>query len=234
MLPPALSISLTEQQMLEWGWRIPFLISALPGAISMWGRNRIPESDAFVETAGEGETSRSRFGLLELLKEHHLGLLVGFGATATMRFAPPFWTITAVLEPTSADNLLVATSCQMVGLAVTPLAAIVTDRYAARRNHAHGHAQSLHRGAPPRYANTAPISPPADSPCKTLQQISKAKPKSSAPLRKYLPGGRPCPTVARIMPPRESLRPRLSATYLSTNPPMGRATKVVANPNLTC
>ena len=56
MLPPALSISLTEQQMLEWGWRIPFLISALPGAISMWGRNRIPESDAFVETAGEGET----------------------------------------------------------------------------------------------------------------------------------------------------------------------------------
>lgn len=132
VLVALLSSSLTHQQMLEWGWRIPFLISAIPGAISMWGRNRIPETDTFLEIGGEGETSRSRFGFLELLKEHRLSLLVGFGAcfaTATMWFAPPFWTVTAVLELESADNLWVGNSCQLIGLAVTPVAAMVTDRY---------------------------------------------------------------------------------------------------------
>eukprot|EP00439_Symbiodinium_sp_Y106_P020549 s2018_g2.t1 len=87
LLVALLSSSLTDQQMLEWGWRIPFLISAIPGAISMWGRNRIPETDTFLEIGGEGATSRSRFGFFELLKEHRLSLLVGFGAcfaTATM------------------------------------------------------------------------------------------------------------------------------------------------------
>mmetsp|Transcript_27596 Transcript_27596/g.65535 ORF Transcript_27596/g.65535 Transcript_27596/m.65535 type:complete len:223 (-) Transcript_27596:328-996(-) len=66
-----------------------------------------------------------------------------------------------------------------------------------------------------RYEDTAPISPPADNPCKALQQMRNTKPKSFAPPRKYLPGRSPWPTVATIIPPRErfteSLRPMLSA-----------------------
>ena len=35
---------LGSELMLVWGWRVPFLISALPSALAIWGRMRIPET----------------------------------------------------------------------------------------------------------------------------------------------------------------------------------------------
>mmetsp|Transcript_27138 Transcript_27138/g.43482 ORF Transcript_27138/g.43482 Transcript_27138/m.43482 type:complete len:330 (-) Transcript_27138:37-1026(-) len=35
--------------MLDWGWRIPFLIVLVPGLISLWGRHGLPETEIFLE-----------------------------------------------------------------------------------------------------------------------------------------------------------------------------------------
>lgn len=56
----------------------------------------------------------------------------GVCATATMWYAPPFWTLTAVLwQLDPSDTLWVGTSCQLVAIAVTPVAGWFTDRYGA-------------------------------------------------------------------------------------------------------
>ncbi|CAE8740863.1 unnamed protein product [Polarella glacialis] len=40
---------LGPEAMLDWGWRIPFLIVIVPGLISFWGRHGLPESEIFLE-----------------------------------------------------------------------------------------------------------------------------------------------------------------------------------------
>lgn len=67
----------------EWGWRIPFLLSALLVAISVYIRLRMQESPLFSKIKAEGKTSKNpikeSFGKKENLK---LVLLALFGATA--------------------------------------------------------------------------------------------------------------------------------------------------------
>ena len=45
-----LSATLSDEQFLAWGWRVPFLISALLIAIGMWIRLTVAESPIFQET----------------------------------------------------------------------------------------------------------------------------------------------------------------------------------------
>ena len=120
---------LGPELMLVWGWRVPFIFSALPGAVALWGRNRIQETEIFLS---EAEESSALDSLSELLGRYPLALLVGTGgvcAAATMWFAPPFWTITAVLKDLGpADALWVGNCCQLVGLAITPLAGWLSDK----------------------------------------------------------------------------------------------------------
>jgi len=40
---------LGPEAMLDWGWRIPFLIVLVPGLISLWGRHGLPETEIFLE-----------------------------------------------------------------------------------------------------------------------------------------------------------------------------------------
>jgi MFS family permease len=67
----------------DWGWRIPFLLSALLVAVSIYIRLRMKESPLFSKIKAEGKISknpiRESFGKKENLK---LVLLALFGATA--------------------------------------------------------------------------------------------------------------------------------------------------------
>jgi len=40
---------LGPERMLEWGWRLPFLVALAPGLLTLWGRSHLPESAEFVE-----------------------------------------------------------------------------------------------------------------------------------------------------------------------------------------
>ncbi|CAJ1377754.1 unnamed protein product [Effrenium voratum] len=122
-----LNSCLGPELMLTWGWRVPFLLSA----IAMWGRNRIQESEVFIDEVESDTKSVCSVG--ELVRNHPGSLLVGIGAvaaTATMWFSPPFWTLSALMSDLgAADALWVGNSCQLVGLAVTPLAGLLADYF---------------------------------------------------------------------------------------------------------
>ncbi|CAL1127212.1 unnamed protein product [Cladocopium goreaui] len=131
-----LNQALGSEAMLVWGWRIPFLFSALPGALAMWGRNRIQETDVFLSEVRNDEGHKQQHvckSIMELLIHYPVVLLIGIlgvCCAATMWFAPPFWSINAVLGHLAAsDALWVGLCCQLVGLAVTPVAGWFTDLY---------------------------------------------------------------------------------------------------------
>jgi len=74
---------LGEEAFSAWGWRIPFLISALLLAVSLWIRMQLAESPVFQQMKAEGKTSKAplteafaRWGNLKLV------LIVLMGAVA--------------------------------------------------------------------------------------------------------------------------------------------------------
>ncbi|MBV6271655.1 MFS transporter [Alcaligenaceae bacterium CGII-47] len=76
-------VTLGEEAFLDWGWRVPFLISVLLLGISVWIRLRLHESPAFKKMKDEGTISKApikeSFGQWKNLK---LVLLALFGLTA--------------------------------------------------------------------------------------------------------------------------------------------------------
>src|SRR3954471_6157549 len=51
--------SLGEESFLDWGWRIPFLMSAVLLAVSVWMRAKLAESPAFARLREEGEIAKA-------------------------------------------------------------------------------------------------------------------------------------------------------------------------------
>ncbi|MEZ2740562.1 MFS transporter [Comamonas jiangduensis] len=75
--------TLGEEKFVDWGWRIPFLVSILLLAVSVWIRMTLHESPAFQKMKAEGKTSKAplteSFGQWKNLK---IVLLALFGLTA--------------------------------------------------------------------------------------------------------------------------------------------------------
>jgi len=72
-----------ETDFLEWGWRIPFLLSAILLGVSIWIRLRLAESPLFAKMKAEGTQSKAplteAFGTWSNAK---IAILALFGATA--------------------------------------------------------------------------------------------------------------------------------------------------------
>jgi MFS family permease len=102
----------------EWGWRIPFLVSILLLAISVWIRLSLNESPAFQKMKSEGKTSKAplseSFGQWKNLKIVLLALL---GLTAgqavvwyTGQFQALFFMTTMAKVDVTTANLMIAAS----------------------------------------------------------------------------------------------------------------------------
>ncbi|NYT56740.1 MHS family MFS transporter [Eoetvoesia caeni] len=72
---------LNEAQFMAWGWRIPFLASALLVAIGTYIRLHIDETPDFKQNVREGKIER--FPVLETVRRHPKDLLIGLGARIT-------------------------------------------------------------------------------------------------------------------------------------------------------
>lgn len=108
--------TLSEEAFLDWGWRIPFLISVVLLGISVWIRMRLNESPAFRKMKEEGGGSKSpikdSFGRWSNLK---IVLLALFGLTAGQAvvwytgqfYALFFLTKTLAIEANTA-NIMIA------------------------------------------------------------------------------------------------------------------------------
>ena len=114
----ALRLSMTPATFAEWGWRVPFLVSIVLLAVSIWIRLQLAESPAFQKMKEEGTGSKAplteAFARWENIK---IGLIALFGGTAGQAvvwytgqfYALFFLTQTLKLDGTTA-NLLIAFS----------------------------------------------------------------------------------------------------------------------------
>ncbi len=82
-----------EQRFLEWGWRVPFLVSVVLLIISVWLRFKLSESPAFAKLKEEGAVStaplREAFGRWDNLKRvliAFLGIMCAQGAVWYLSF----------------------------------------------------------------------------------------------------------------------------------------------------
>lgn len=67
-----LAVTLTKEQLYEWGWRIPFILGLFIAPVGLYIRGRLPE------TIQQGETHRSAGAVLGNLLRHHSGaVLIG-------------------------------------------------------------------------------------------------------------------------------------------------------------
>ena len=113
-----LRLSMSADAFKEWGWRIPFLVSIVLLAVSIWIRLQLSESPAFVKMKEEGTSSKAplteAFGNWDNAK---IALLALFGGTAGQAvvwytgqfYALFFLTQTLKIDGTTA-NILIAVS----------------------------------------------------------------------------------------------------------------------------
>ncbi len=74
--------SLTEAQLFSWGWRLPFLASAVLVLVGLYIRLQLVETPAFKRSLAQGE--RVRVPFLVVLTQYPLRLVLGtLGATCT-------------------------------------------------------------------------------------------------------------------------------------------------------
>lgn len=131
-----LTSSLSDTQLLAWGWRVPFLASALLVFVGLYVRLRLTETPAFQRAIENHE--RVRVPMLTVVRNHPRALVLGtFAATATfvlfylMTVFSLSWATSALKFPRSEFLVL-----QMIGVlffgAAIPIAALLGDRWTRR------------------------------------------------------------------------------------------------------
>ena len=90
-------LTLGEKEFAAWGWRIPYAMSGILLAISVWIRLKLSESPAFVRMKAEGKTSKAplteSFGQWSNLKIVILALIGATAGQAVVWYTGQFYTL---------------------------------------------------------------------------------------------------------------------------------------------
>lgn len=126
--------ALPEPELLSWGWRIPFFLSAVVVLVGFWVRRTLPETPAFKE---EAQHQDDRLPLTVLFQEHKANLVrVIFAALVSV-----ISTIFSVFTLSYAVNtmhlprstmLTVLVLANVVALCAIPMFAALSDRIGRR------------------------------------------------------------------------------------------------------
>ena len=130
----SLSHFTTREEFLSWGWRIPFLLSAVLVVVGLWIRLRIFETPAFTRSIEKGE--RVRIPFLSVLRHHPGALVAGIFSLLSTFVMFYLMTVFALGWGTvhlhySRESLLLV---QMAGVLCFALLIPVSARYADRRS----------------------------------------------------------------------------------------------------
>ena len=109
---------LGEEAFAAWGWRIPFLLSIVLLAISVWIRLSLSESPAFKKMKAEGKTSKAplteAFGRWENAKIALIALFGGTAGQAVVWYTGQFYALFFLTQTLKVDgataNILIAVS----------------------------------------------------------------------------------------------------------------------------
>ncbi|GGB06929.1 MFS transporter [Brucella endophytica] len=88
----ALFTLLPENALMSWGWRVPFLLSALVLFLGIYIRRKVPESPEFVEI--KEQRRDSKLPVLEVLRNHPRTMLAAMGANLAPNLSYIFQTFT--------------------------------------------------------------------------------------------------------------------------------------------
>jgi metabolite-proton symporter len=132
----ALTNSLTEGQFLSWGWRVPFLASAVLVLVGLYVRLQLVETPAFQRSVAQGERVRVPFGVV--LVKYPWQLVLGtLGSTCTfvvfylMTVFALGWATRSLGFGRQQFLILQMLGVLFFGLTI-PLSAIIADRIGQR------------------------------------------------------------------------------------------------------
>src|SRR5262245_43047082 len=133
-LAAALSRVLTPEQLSDWGWRLPFLLSIPGGVASWWLRQSIAESPCFTEVGTAGQVARAP--LRERLRRDRSAYLIiaGLSLMASIGWYLPWvWLVTwldDINQPPIPpwEALTSSTLAGAVLIVLTPLSGALSDR----------------------------------------------------------------------------------------------------------
>ena len=108
--------ALGEEAFLDWGWRIPFLVSIILLGVSMWIRMQLSESPVFQEMKEQGKTSKSplkeAFGKWPNLKIVIIALVGAVAGQAVVWYTGQFYALFFLEKTLKVDgattNILIA------------------------------------------------------------------------------------------------------------------------------
>jgi MHS family proline/betaine transporter-like MFS transporter len=127
---------LTPEQMIQWGWRIPFIIGIFIFAIGVWLRHHMIESEEYLEYKN---SVQSKTTLKDLLKTMPFEIIQLFGVicvATVMSYMLFVWMptyLSKILNPPVKNALFITDLVMVVVLITIPFAGYLSDKYGTRK-----------------------------------------------------------------------------------------------------
>jgi metabolite-proton symporter len=91
----------SESAFLDWGWRIPFLLSAVLVIVGLWVRLSIEESPVFKEAHQQMEKQERGMPILEVIREYPREVLVAMGMRMAENISYYIFTVISITYATT-------------------------------------------------------------------------------------------------------------------------------------
>jgi metabolite-proton symporter len=133
----------TEEDFLAWGWRIPFLLSAILVLVGWYIRNRVAESPMFRKELEEAEAP-PKLPAIDVIRERPRAIVLGAGLRVGENISYYILTVFSLtyLVDVAAETRSLALNALLLGAAVQffaiPLFAALSDRIGRRPVYAFG------------------------------------------------------------------------------------------------
>lgn len=133
LISTGLAEVMSEAEFNEWGWRIPFIVGFFIGIIGLYIRTHLDESPAFMDAKETGHLSDKP--IKDALKENYKEIFLGIGVYLSVTI--PFYIQTVFMSSfmhknlhfSSRDSLLIISMSMLIMMFVTPISAILCDRF---------------------------------------------------------------------------------------------------------
>ncbi|HET7577326.1 MAG TPA: MFS transporter [Sphingomicrobium sp.] len=133
----------SETDFVRWGWRVPFLLSAVLVVIGWYIRNKVTESPMF-EAEIEGAEAPPKLPVIDVFRERPRAVLLGAGLRVGENIVYYVLTVFSLtfLVDVAAESRSLALDALLIGAAVQffaiPLLAMLSDRIGRRPVYAFG------------------------------------------------------------------------------------------------
>ncbi len=129
------SYFMEQESLIEWGWRIPFIVGLFIGAIGLYIRSNLSESPIYKRAKENG--CLSRFPIREIFSKYRLELIIAIGLYVTV--TAPFYTATVfignfmtILGYSQSQSSIVGSVILITMMIIFPISATISDKIGRR------------------------------------------------------------------------------------------------------